>query len=148
MQAASPLSIELEGRGKVIRELKISADVSLHMMSFDAENGEYHAYDGTEGPIAQHARFKGEAFGLPVTIDLTAQGREIAGITEFPSGARLGLGWTAHVPDPSLMRETCAFCSRRVEMKSQPVLPAFLVPGGLKAEEPFLVRTARRDLSC
>lgn len=136
--AATPLLIELDGQRKVVRNVKISADVSLHTISLDPEDGVHHVYAGTNGPIAQHARFKGEAFGLPVTIDLAGQGNEIAGVTEFPSGARLGLGWTAHEPDPSLMRETCAFCSRRIEMKPQPVLPAFVVPRGVKAEEPFL----------
>lgn len=136
--ATSPLVIELDGQRKVVMDLKLSADVSLHMISFDPVDGVHHAYEGTSGPIAQHARFKGEAFGLPVTFDLATQGKETSGIAEFPSGARLGLGWTERVPGPGLTRETCAFCDGREEIKPQSVLPTFLIPRGARAEESFL----------
>jgi hypothetical protein len=136
--AAPPLLIELDGQRKVVKNLKLSADVSLHMISFDPADGVHRAYAGPNGPIAQHARFKGEAFGLPVTFDLATQGTETSGIAEFPSGARIGLGWTEKVVGSGLTRETCAFCGGRVEIKPQPVIPDFLVPAGIKAHESFL----------
>jgi hypothetical protein len=137
--AASPVLIELDGHRKVITDIKISADVSLHMISIDSSNAVYHAYEGTNGPIAQHAKVKGEAFGLPVTFDLATQGSEISGIAEFPSGARLRLlGWMENVPQSVLVREACAFCDGRNEIKPRPILPDFLVPPGVKAHESFL----------
>jgi len=136
--AVSPLLIELDGQRKAITDLKISADISLNLISFDPSDGVHHVYEGANGPIAQHTRFKGNAFGLPVTFDLAAQGSRISGITEFPSGAHLGLCWTENIPQSCLTRENCAFCDGRVEMKAQSVLPDFLVPPGLNAQEYFL----------
>lgn len=136
--ATSPLQIELDGQRRIVTHVRISADVSLHMISFDLADGVHHAYAGANGPIAQHTRFTGEAFGLPVTFDLAAQGGEISGIAEFPSGARLGLGWTKSISGSSLRRDDCAFCGGRIETQSQPVLPNFLAPPGVRPTETFL----------
>lgn len=136
--ATSALLIELDGQRRVVKNVRISADVSLHMISFDPAEGVHHAYAGADGTIAQHARFQGEAFGLPVTFDLATQGSEISGIAEFPSGARLGLGWTKSISGSSLRREACAFCGGRIETESQPVLPNFLAPSGMRPTETFL----------
>jgi len=143
-QPSPPLLVALDGQHKVVTALRLSADVSISTISFDAADGVHHAYEGAGGPIAQHARFKGEAFGLPVTLDLTSQAGGVGGSVEFPSGARLGLGWTDKVPASHLIRDTCAFCGGRVDIKSHAVIPQFLVPSGASARECFLCSSCAR----
>jgi hypothetical protein len=132
------LLIDLDGTRKVVTDLRLIADVSINVVSTGSEERVYHAYEGTAGPIAQHARFKGEAFGLPVTFDLAARGDDVSGIAEFPSGARIKLGWVDNIPPSELGRETCAFCNKPSAMGPQSVLPDFLLPLGVRAKERFL----------
>jgi len=141
---SSPLLVALEGQHKVVTALRLSADVSISTISFDAADGVHHAYEGAGRPIAQHARFKGEAFGLPMTLDLTSQADGVSGNIEFPSGARVGLGWTDRVPASHLVRDTCAFCGGRIDIQSHDAIPQFLVPPGARAQECFLCSSCAR----
>lgn len=141
----SHLTIDLGGSRKVITDVRVSADVSIHTVLFDSTEAVHRAYQGTDGPVAQHARFKGEALGMPVTFDLASRGvDDVTGIVEFPSGARLGLAWVESSRPSILARAACAFCDRPSEMTPQPILPDFLVPPGVKARERFLCTNCSR----
>lgn len=141
----SSLMIELDGSRRVITDVRISADVSIIAIPFDSAEGVHRAYAGTGGQIAQLARFKGEAFGLPVTFDLVSRGDDdVSGLAEFPSGARLGLAWTESALSSHLGREMCAFCDKPSAMTPQSILPDFLVPPGVKAKERFLCENCAR----
>jgi len=137
-QGVSCLEIELDGMRRPVADVRISADVSIHVISIDSTEGVHHAYEGTDGNLAQHARFKGEAFDLPVTFDHFATPGGQSVIAEFPSGARLSLGWKDNVLPGQVERRTCAFCDARPAVGPSNVLPDFLVPRGLSAKEWFL----------
>lgn len=135
---ASPLFIDLDASRREVCEVRVSADVSLHVLSLDHSSAQYHAYEGAEGMIAHHANFQGMAFGQPVKFDLASRGRDVAGFAEFPSGARLGISWIAKIPRPRTLQGTCAFCDRPTLLEKQYVLPDFLVPSEIEAKEHFL----------
>ena len=92
----SPLRIELSGQRKVVKSVRLSAEVLIKIVSLSSSEALHHTYKSDDGLVAQHARFKGEVFGVQATFDLATRGADVSGVVEFPSGARLELGWVEH----------------------------------------------------
>jgi hypothetical protein len=122
-----------------VLRVKLSVDVSFEIATFDTSEGEHHVYEGEAGTIAQHSRFTGKVFGLPVTFDhQSGPTIPVSATVEFPSGLKLDSSWFG--VDPSVMRviskiptgstetRSCALCQRVTALEEHPVLPTFLFP--------------------
>lgn len=123
----------------VVRRAKVSVDVSFEIATFDSAQGEHHIYEGDAGTIAQHTRFSGSVFGLPVTFDHQSgpESRALASV-QFPSGLRLdsnsfAIGpdltqFLSRIPKGSTKIRRCALCQRETALEEGLPVPMYLLP--------------------
>ncbi len=155
----SQLRVRLGTTMEVVEDIKLSFDLSYEHASFASNEGTHHLYEGMDGPLAQHSRFKGEVFGLPVTFDhqLTAINNSSASV-QFPSGVRLHSNWVG-VPLNLLnaMRDSernepvsgiCQLCQTESLLDVRPVLPNYLLPNEIAIpHEPLLCGCCSEKIS-
>jgi Restriction endonuclease len=123
----------------VVRCAKLSVDVSFEIATFDSAQGEHHVYKGESGTIAQHTRFSGSVFGLPVTFDHQSGPANCPSASvEFPSGLRLdsnshAIGpdltqFLSRMPKGSTGIRHCALCQRGAALEEGVPVPSYLLP--------------------
>ena len=135
------LRVRLGSEDVPVESVRLTIDVSYKSASFEPEEGQHHLYEGMDGAVAQHSRFTGKMFGLPVTFDhqKTVTEPPTASV-QFPSGLRMNTIWAGVGPstldalsrgvdsDSRTVKAVCHFCSQEGEIQIRPVLPDYLQP--------------------
>ena len=153
------LTLQLAGDTGAVRRIRLSADISYEVASFESEQGRHHLYQAPSGMVAQHSRFTGEVFGFPVTFDhqLVRSGAPSASV-EFPSGLRLPSSWfgvgsdtlevLARIRRQAPTTVACGLCSRRTPMAPRSVVPEYLFPeNAVIPKEPLLCSTCAEKVA-
>jgi hypothetical protein len=132
------LEIKTRDASQKVEHINLSFDISYEAAVFAPEEGKHHLYEGEGGTIAQHTRFAGEVFGMPVTFDHQRVSKERPSATvEFPSGLRLDSNWAAIGPDAYDAVSTltarpqitaCRLCEQTAQITPSSVLPDYLRP--------------------
>ncbi len=127
------LKVRLAGDVIPVLNAKIAADVFYEVAAFESGEGEHHVYSGEAGPIAQHSRFAGNVFGMPVAFDhQSSQSGPMSATVQFPSGLKLPsqsfpagremLDLVSGIKHRSEPAGPCAYC------RSKPAIAHSVVP--------------------
>lgn len=147
------LRVRLDGRLFTVQYIKLSADISYEAVPFESEQGKHYLYDADDGTVAQHSRFTGEVFGLPVTFDHQSDRTGSTSATaKFPSGLKLRSTWfgvggsalddSSLVAKPAPVLKACALCDQQAGLELRSVLPDYLFPNSTGAPKEQLVCSA------